>query len=490
MHEDFLQHIWAKQLFNSSSLTTTDGRSVHIVEPGTLSRTSGPDFRNAIVRIGEITFSGDIEFHRTFDDWNLHHHQNDPRYNSVILHVVLSGKAPDTPSQSGRIIPTIVLHPFLNSSIESIEDHLSREAYSSKTNALRCASINGGADAALLNGWIHTLFRERLKEKVLRLHDRLCSIILEQQRMTREPHPQYHETIGEIPLPNASIDKELLKQKFAWEQLLYEEVMDCFGYSNNRDPMKKLAGEITLMNLIPGAAGSELSPLQLEAILFKASGLLPSIHETSDQESKVHIHSLTSAWNEVPKKFSFSPIHPAEWIFSPTRPSNFPTIRIAGASMFLHSLLYRSLFRSLITTVDGKYSSPQSKIEQTAALFASGEHSFWNYHYSFSEPVPKKHALLGESRIFDIIVNAVVPFVCLYAHVFGKEDLFERCVSMAAELPLLDDNSILRTMNKHLIKNKIKIQFAYQQQGLIQLNKKYCAVERCGDCEVGKKIDQ
>lgn len=488
MHEDLLRHIWSKQLFDATRLVTTDGQTVRILNPGTLHRGSGPDFRNAKIEIGGTDFSGDIEFHRTFDDWNLHNHQKDPNYNSVILHVVLQGKAQKTPAHSGRVIPTIILESFLASSIENISDQLSREEYSSMKKEIKCASVNESIEAGLLSDWIKTLYRERLQEKVLRLHEHLCDIIVSQQRIIGEPHPSYNELVDEIPLPDSTIDKQLFKQKIAWEQLLYEEVMDGFGYSNNREPMKKLAELITLITLINSAVGNILSPIQIEAILFKASGLLPVLNEVNDQDCKVHIHSLNTAWNELPKKLSVTPLFHTDWNFSPTRPSNFPTIRIAAASVFLQKLLFQSSFKSIITLVSGKFSSPQSKIEGLVKLFRTDDHPFWNYHYSFTEATHKKHVVLGESRTFDIIVNTVIPFVCLYAKVFGKEDIFEHCLNIAIELPLLEDNSILRIMDKQLVKKKLKIEFAYQQQGLIQLNKRYCVIERCSECEVGKKV--
>lgn len=490
MHEDLLRHIWSKQLFDPSRLVTTDGRAVRILNAGTLHRGSGPDFRNASIEIGGTTFFGDVEFHRTFDDWNLHNHHNDPNYNSVILHVVLRGNAAKTPSQSGRKIPTIVLEPYLQSPIETIEDHLSREEFSSKKNSIKCADHNEKIEVSLMNEWIRVLYRERLQEKILRLHERLCDIIVSQQRVIGESHSPYNEMLDDIPIPDAKIDKELFKQKIAWEQLLHEEVMDGLGYSNNRVPMKKLAGNVSLIQILSIRHNDilELTSNQIEAILFKASGLLPALDDIKDQDSKVYVHSLQSAWNELPQKIPLSPLDTTEWNFSPTRPSNFPTIRIAAASIFLQKLLYHSLFKSIIVLVGGKFSSPQSKIEQLIKIFAMDDHSFWNYHYSFTEATHKKHSLLGESRINDILVNTIVPFVCLYSKVFGKEDLFEHCLNIAIQLPLLEDNSILRTMNKQLIKGKLKIEHAFQQQGLIQMNKRYCVVERCIECEVGKKV--
>lgn len=57
---------------------------------------------------------GDVEFHTYASDWFAHHHQSDPRYNRVILHVVLvlDSRLP-TRRQDGAFIPTCSLHDLL-----------------------------------------------------------------------------------------------------------------------------------------------------------------------------------------------------------------------------------------------------------------------------------------------------------------------------------------------------------------------------------------
>ncbi|MFA6457250.1 MAG: DUF2851 family protein [Bacteroidota bacterium] len=490
MHEDLLRHIWSKQLFDSSRLTTSDGRAVRILHPGVLSRGSGPDFRNARIDLDGRKYSGDIEFHRNYGDWKLHHHHYDPNYNTVILHVVLSGIAERTPSQSGRIIPTVVLEPFLHSSIDKIADQLKREEYSSKQNCIPCFSVNDSVDAPLLNTWIRTLYKERLQEKTNRLAERLREIIQRDPQRVSEPEDWYGDMPERTPLHGNSFDVSFYKQKKAWEQLLYEEVLDCLGYSNNRTPMKRLAEQIPVRELlrIQQDAGAALTTQQIEAILFKASGLLPTVAETQEQDSKVYIHSLHTAWSDLNRMNTIPSIGTTEWDFSPTRPANFPTIRIAAAAVFLHNLLHRSLFKSIITLVSGKYSSVESKIEQLQLLFTAGDHPFWNYHFTFAETADSYHAILGRSRIGDIIMNAVLPFVSLYAAIFAQEDTLERCLSIAAGYPSLEDNSILRTMDSQVLKRKIPVSLAYQQQGLIHLYKRYCMSGKCGVCEIGKKV--
>ncbi len=493
MNEDLLRHIWSRQLIDTERLVTTDGRAVRISAPGNLSRKSGPDFREARIEIGEVMFIGDVEFHRTAGDWVQHDHHNDPNYNSVILHVVLSGEAQQTHSHSGRIIPTIILEPFLLSSVVRIADQLAREEYTSRRSEIPCASINDPIAPSLINQWITTLYRERLQEKILLLHNRLCEIIIAQQRAVGEPYPSYpdmRDMIDEIPLPDAKISKELLQQKLPWDQLLYDQLMDALGYSNNRGAMKQVSELVPIHWLKNGAVNdsSGLSPVQLEAVLFRASGLLPALPLVTDQDSKVHIHSLLSAWNELPAKIPLSPLRPDAWNFSPTRPSNFPTIRIAAASILLYKICSHSFFKSLITIVGGRFSSSQSKIEQLITLFDVGDHPFWNYHYSFAEAVHQKHAVLGRSRTLDMLANVVVPFIALYAKIFGNAELFDLCLNLAIELPLLEENSILKRMEKQLIKKKLTLSHAYQQQGLLQLHKRYCSVEQCSRCSIGKEL--
>lgn len=490
MHEDLLRHIWSRLLFDTERLVTSDGRAVRISSPGNLSRKSGPDFREARIEIGGVMFAGDVEFHRTASDWQQHDHQNDPNFNSVILHVVLFGDAPPIHTHSGRVIPTVVLEPFLLSSVDRIADQLAREEHASRRNEIPCASINDPVAPEVIADLLSLMYRERLQEKIVLFHERLCDIIISQQRSVGEPHPPYHELIDEIPLPDAKISKELLQQRLPWEQLLYEQLMDALGYSNNRGPMGLLADSVPIQSLKDAEVSQSggFSLLQLEAILFKASGLLPAIPQMKDQDSKVHIHTLLAAWNEMPHKIPLSPLRPDAWNFSPTRPSNFPTIRIAAASSFLYKILSHSLFRSVITVVGGRFSSARSKIEQLTAFMDTGDHPFWNFHYSFAEAVHQKHAVLGHSRTMDIIVNVVVPFTALYAKVFGNGELFDHCLNLAVELPLLEENSILKRMEKQLIKKKLSLIHAYQQQGLIQLHKRYCSQPRCSACTVGKHL--
>lgn len=487
-------------MFDTSRLVTTNGAPVRIIDPGKLSHRSGPDFRDAKIEIGGILYSGDIEFHRHINDWELHHHQDDLNYNSVILHVSLQGDPHPTLTESGRTVPTVVLEPFLRSPIAAISDHLSREEYSVRHSAIPCAPYNDSVKPDALNDLMQKLYRERLQEKIRRMHERLDHIIIEMQRTVGEPHASYLPGPDDLPALERTVHKDDYQNTVAWEQLLYEEVMDCLGYSNNRAPMKALAERVPLRqigmlleSIRPTRPNAEIaSAAHIESILFKASGLLPNIEDVTDTDSKVYLHSLNAAWKELnaPVPSLAAPIHPTEWNFSPTRPGNFPTIRIAAAGMLAFAILRRSLFRSILTIVEGRYSSAREKTTQLTALLNAGDHPFWNYHYSFEEASHKKHSVLGAGRINDILVNAVIPYIALYAAVFTHDHLMEQCLNIVKELPLLEDNAILRTMRSQLIKGKLPLSYAVQQQGLIQTYKRYCTAGRCSECRIGRDIFQ
>ena len=109
-----------------SVLPLSNGGSVRVIFPGYPGGSMGPDVHDAVLYLsfslcstvdGEQqrdTFEkrvGDIEFHIRASDWEVHQHHTDPRYNRVILHVVLvCDCAGPTTRQDGQSIPICSLH--------------------------------------------------------------------------------------------------------------------------------------------------------------------------------------------------------------------------------------------------------------------------------------------------------------------------------------------------------------------------------------------
>jgi hypothetical protein len=123
-------------------------------------------------------------------------------------------------------------------------------------------------------------------------------------------------------------------------------------------------------------------------------------------------------------------------------------------------------------------------------VLAIGEDSFWSFHYSFAESSPRRHSLLGDARTYDIVVNTILPLCSVYAFIFKWENMNEYILKIAGAIPLLENNFITRRMEKQLLKGRLQLCSAFQQQGMIQLYKRYCSADRCGECEVGKVVFQ
>jgi len=72
-------------------LPLCDGSACHLLHAGRPGGPQGPDIRDAVLAFHGATIeqTGNVEFHVRCSDWYAHQHHTDPRYNNVILHVVL-----------------------------------------------------------------------------------------------------------------------------------------------------------------------------------------------------------------------------------------------------------------------------------------------------------------------------------------------------------------------------------------------------------------
>lgn len=503
--EELLRHLWSTHYLNGAGLSTTDGQSITIVDCGTLNRDSGPDFHKAVIEIGGVRYKGDIEFHRSLQDWDAHHHGKNSRYNKVVLHVVLNEPSVPRPTttESGRHVPVLILSGVLSTPLEKIGDNLAREEYTSRTGAIPCYRLNELCPPSVLQTWFALLASERLRAKTDRMYRRLCEIVTEQNLLVAEPgalyaeFQQYADEKDGLPLPESPMPFGHTRRTIAWEQLLYEGIMDGLGYSKNREPFGILARELTILRLKKIAAFTELHPFDLQAMLFVFAGLLPDVETITDQQSKVAAHQLHSSWASVRQSLesvgagriiALPPLHKAEWTFVPTRPSNFPTVRLAAAGIIIAKILSEQLFRRIVAIVERKYLPPSTKLVQLREAFDPGPDLFWSCHYLFADAATRPHSLLGTTRIDEIIVNTIIPFAFLYGRCFNRNDVCEHSINIARDVPALEENIILRKMEKQLLRGKVHITAAFQQQGVIQLYKEYCLPARCTECMVGAEL--
>ena len=106
--ERLLHYVWKYKLYASTSLTTTEGLPITVIDPGIQNTDAGPDFFNAKIKIDGTVWAGSVEIHEKASDWLLHHHDSDKAYDSVILHVTGVNDA-SICRMNGEPIPQLIL---------------------------------------------------------------------------------------------------------------------------------------------------------------------------------------------------------------------------------------------------------------------------------------------------------------------------------------------------------------------------------------------
>ncbi len=494
IHERFLRHIWSNLYLHRSKLRTADNRPVLVLNVGLLNLDGGPDFLNAKIKIGPVTYCGDVEIHRNAFEWLQHRHQDDPRYNKVVLHVVLEADRMQEPIvvESGRSIPLLVLEPFLSQSIRFLWQKTILDERARTSEKIPCHGVNDVVTAELLAGWLRRLSVERLELKLRRFEERIKELAHVRMIAAREPAWFYaalptQGNLEDIPPPVTEPTPKDLSERLIWEQTLYEGLMEALGFSKNRDPFIRLARSVTL------AAAKNLKiendPISLQALLYGAAGLLPKIGSLREKESKEFARLLIRRWKELRPVFRGPVFHAGDWQFFPTRPTNFPTLRLAAASALLQKFLSEDFFRRVIQSI--KSSNDMTILRETLRIMLAVQPPvFWSHHYNFHEASRMPIKPLGSERISDMIVNAVVPVALLYARTFKDKTAREQTLRLYETFPPLTENSLTRLMEKQLLKGRLKLQGVGLQQGVIQLYKFYCVEERCSECDVGKNVFQ
>ena len=103
------------------SLPLTGGEVCYLHYAGRSGGPQGPDIRDAVLQFApahpdaaEGRITGDVEFHVRCSDWYAHQHHTDPRYNNVILHVVLIvDSVGPVLRQDGQVIPICSLNDLV-----------------------------------------------------------------------------------------------------------------------------------------------------------------------------------------------------------------------------------------------------------------------------------------------------------------------------------------------------------------------------------------
>jgi hypothetical protein len=274
MTEDFLQFVWRLKLWDFIDAKTTEGESVVIKKPGNINYMDGPDFLEACIIIGEKEWNGHVEIHVKTSEWFNHGHQNDKKYQPVILHVVYEDDIEDA-----LPIPTISLkgkikRAYLNNYKTLLENK----------QWLACGDGLKNFPQAKLSLWLQRMLVERFEQK----HEQLKGVLV-------------------------SYDNH-------WDYVLFIWVMRAFGYFYNADQMVRLA------NAIPFKAVLKTKSIyELEVLMQGMAGFLSE--NQKDQQLFKHFTQL----------YNLTPLPNHIWIKKVRPPIKVPFIFGSVANLYFNN---------------------------------------------------------------------------------------------------------------------------------------------------------
>src|SRR5690349_812914 len=160
MQEAFLHYIWQYQYFDKTLLRTVKDEELQVLHPGLLNRNAGPDFTNARLRIGDMSWVGTVEVHIRSSDWIAHRHNRDDSYETVVLHVVWEDDKPVV-HDDGTVLPTLELRARVSNDLILQYRRLVDSGFE-----IPCSSQLMGVTDLVRNSMLDRTVVERLEAKV------------------------------------------------------------------------------------------------------------------------------------------------------------------------------------------------------------------------------------------------------------------------------------------------------------------------------------
>jgi len=413
-------------------LQTIDRQPVRVLHPGFWNHEAGPDFRGAVIQIGQAEpRSGDVELDLTQRDWQAHQHDKNPNFANVILHVVWNDDA--KPSLD---IPTLALEPFLDAPLHELQGLL------------------GGA------GELPDMLRGA------------CSAPLGQ--LTREQSEELLRQAAIVRFQRKGLELESRARQSGWDQALWEGLLRGLGYKQNVWPMQQIA------ELLPRLSDGATSPQAWQARLLGVSGFLGAAHERGSQDE--YLRSLWDHWWRERERFQEHVMPRALWRLHGLRPANQPQRRLALASHWLASGDFTARLEQWFTAGDTALLP-----ETLTDCLQPARDEFWSHHWSFQSPrLPKVQPLLGESRATDLAINVILPWFWTRARAGRNERLAKLAEDRYLAWPAAQDNSLLRLARQRLLGRQPSrgLKSAASQQGLLQIVRDFCDHSNalCTDC--------
>jgi hypothetical protein len=406
---------------------TLSGQPVEIVQFGTWNHAAGPDFSDVAVRLGGRLMTGFLELDWDARDWERHGHAENPSYEGVVLHVFF-----EQPADA-----SIFTRTAAHREVAQVRVHLAdfpRTAAAPAPAEARCGRCSfplRDMHVAAVARLFEAASRQRLERKAARLH-RLAAL-------------------------------------HGWDQALFQELAAALGFRRNQWAMTLLAQRLPLKLLGSHPAGPE-------ALLFGAAGFLEThVYEKAPPESREYLRHLWRRWWKY--RAEFCGVAPPRWTLTGTRPQNHPHRRLGALAQIVRQ------WKRLRPEIEAPGHGPQVSARRLVEALHAVKDPFWDHHFTLtSAATPEPLALIGTSRIHDILANLAFPRWTLRPE--SAPALWEAF----AELPACLDNeksrrAALRLLGRRTDAGSLQKKL-FHQQALLQIYEDFCLQDNsdCAQC--------
>src|SRR5438552_12546130 len=434
-----LQARWFAGDFGKHFVTTTADK-IDIVQFGTWNREAGPDFRDAAIRVnGSEPIRGCIELDVIDRSWETHGHATNPAFEETVLHVFVekSDREFFTRTKSNRNVPQVCIDPTILPDAFSANIPLARPG--------RCQSPLKDLPDERVRSVLDAAAQFRLQQKAARIRNKI--------------------------------------DNHGHDEALFQEVAAAFGYKENKLAFTLIAQRLGLRLLREKADDSE-------AMLFGVAGFLEApdlgVFRRSTRE---YVRKLWDRWWPHRDAMQRMILPARVWRMSSTRPVNHPQRRLAALATLAGEW---SRFQRIL----GKAIAGHAPATTAQGFFSELDHPFWKFHYTLtSEAASTKMALIGESRVADILANVLFPFwISLDAD--PSTPLRTSVWPAYAKLPARLSNRRLETAATRLFgsdpRRKQFLKTVARQQGLLQIYEDFCMKDNsdCAECPFPEQMDK
>lgn len=433
MAELDLQSLWFAGAFGNE-FTSTDGKAVKVVDFGVWNSGAGPDFMGCTILVGGTRLVGDIELDTDARDWERHGHGANADYAGVVLHLFL--QAPEQQFFTRTMAHREVVQVQLTQAMLTAEARPNRGLAAARLG--RCAVPLLEMEEGRVQSIIECAAQYRLGRKSLRLHRSV------------EAHGR--------------------------EQAIFQALAQTLGYRNNQSPFLLLSQRLPLEPLLAKPQAVR------EALLFGLSTFLPAGQfDELAPDVRGYVRDIWAEWWRLRDGCErwLTPQQSPQWKLSGTRPGNHPQRRLGALAAMLE--VWTKVAAPLLDA--GRW----SQIGWREVLL-SLQHDFWSRHYTlFAQPAKKPVALIGETRVQEMLANVAYPLLLPERTRLWAEYL---------ELPAMLDNQKLRRAALRLFGESGRAaefqKKLHQQQGLLQLYEDFCLEDEsaCADCPFPERIKE